>query len=403
MSFTSRLFRRLAPAAATTATLSTITAAVLNEKSKEPPQVCDLPPECEDQRFVPTARYGAWDRNWDKCQLTDRAVAKALNHDYPITDYAAAIRKLYKEHAPTRKDVDKLIAEAAHQKELPALYRRAYLQHAYGGAVTRHIILVRHGQYEEQRELYRPLAKADRDFGMPMDEKHWEVDAKQVLTPLGRQQAEATGVKLKEILSKVLTTPGRESQVRVHVSNLARAKETADIILKHLPSERVRRLPPDPNLAEGWPLAHRIPFPDGAPQAEARDVHVEGARIEAAFRALFYRGKPGQPPPPKAADSGAAEESGSGGGDGISGSLSGKKVPRHEYDIVVCHGNVIRYFALRALQLPPEAWLRLCTFNCSLTHIVIWPHGGVSLNSLGDVGHLTMEETTFSMNEGYEW
>ena len=143
----------------------------------------------------------------------------------------------------------------------------------------------------------------------------------------------------------MLTTPGRESRVEVHVSNLARARETADIILKHLPSERVRRLPPDPNLAEGWPLAHRIPFPDGAPQAEGGGCARGGCEDQgAAFRALFYRGKPGQPPPPKAADSGAAEESGSGGGgDGISSSsLSGKKVPRHEYDIVVCHGSVIR-------------------------------------------------------------
>ncbi len=39
----------------------------------------------------------------------------------------------------------------------------------------------------------------------------------------------------------------------------------------------------------------------------------------------------------------------------------------------------------------------------SLTHIVIWPHGTVSLNSIGDVGHLSLEETTFSMHEGYEW
>ena len=83
------------------------------------------------------------------------------------------------------------------------MYRRAYLQHAYGGAVTRHIILVRHGQYEEQRELYRPLAKADRDFGMPMDEKHWEVDARAGADAIGSAlQAEATGVKLKEMLIK---------------------------------------------------------------------------------------------------------------------------------------------------------------------------------------------------------
>jgi len=59
--------------------------------------------------------------------------------------------------------------------------------------------------------------------------------------------------------------------------------------------------------------------------------------------------------------------------------------------------------ALRALQLPPEAWLRLCTFNCSLTYLVVRPTGGVSLRTLGDVGHLPMGLTTFSGHHGFEW
>mmetsp|Transcript_2928 Transcript_2928/g.4046 ORF Transcript_2928/g.4046 Transcript_2928/m.4046 type:complete len:93 (-) Transcript_2928:29-307(-) len=80
-----------------------------------------------------------------------------------------------------------------------------------------------------------------------------------------------------------------------------------------------------------------------------------------------------------------------------------EKHEKHEYDIVVCHGNVIRYFALRALQLPPEAWLRLCTFNCSITYLVVRPTGSVSLRTLGDIGHLDMKETTFSGHYGFEW
>ena len=77
--------------------------------------------------------------------------------------------------------------------------------------------------------------------------------------------------------------------------------------------------------------------------------------------------------------------------------------PSSRYDIIVCHGNVIRYFFLRALQLPPEAWLRLCTFNCSLTYFTIRPTGGVSCRTLGDVGHLDMERTTFSGHHGFNW
>lgn len=53
-------------------------------------------------------------------------------------------------------------------------------------------------------------------------------------------------------------------QVRMHVSTLQRAKETADIIAEALPAERVRRLPPDASLAEGYPPAHCIPYGRGA-------------------------------------------------------------------------------------------------------------------------------------------
>ena len=57
----------------------------------------------------------------------------------------------------------------------------------------------------------------------------------------------------------------------------------------------------------------------------------------------------------------------------------------------------------RALQLPPEAWLRLCTFNCSLTYLVVRPTGGVSLRTLGDMSHLPPDLITFSGHHGLEW
>lgn len=58
---------------------------------------------------------------------------------------------------------------------------------------------------------------------------------------------------------------------------------------------------------------------------------------------------------------------------------------------------------MRALQLPPEAWLRLCTFNCSLTYIIIRPSGSVSLRTMGDVSHLPKHLITFSSHRGFEW
>ena len=77
------------------------------------------------------------------------------------------------------------------------------------------------------------------------------------------------------------------------------------------------------------------------------------------------------------------------------------ETPRDEYDIVVCHANVIRYFVLRALQLPPEAWFRVHPNNASITHLKILPGGRVGLYSLGEAGHLEPEENTFNMMSRY--
>lgn len=76
---------------------------------------------------------------------------------------------------------------------------------------------------------------------------------------------------------------------------------------------------------------------------------------------------------------------------------------QHEFEIIVGHANVIRYFFCRALQLPPEAWLRLCIFNCSLTYFTIRPTGTVSCRLLGDIGHLGYDHSTFSMHHGFNW
>jgi serine/threonine-protein phosphatase PGAM5 len=76
-------------------------------------------------------------------------------------------------------------------------------------------------------------------------------------------------------------------------------------------------------------------------------------------------------------------------------------LPRNEYEIVVCHANVIRFFVLRALQLPPEAWFRLHPNNCSITHLRVRPDGCVDLFCLGEAGHLTAEENTFNMTSRY--
>ena len=52
--------------------------------------------------------------------------------------------------------------------------------------------------------------------------------------------------------------------------------------------------------------------------------------------------------------------------------------------------------SVRALQLPPEAWIRMSLANGSITRLTIRPNGIVSLASLGDSGHFPKEKITFS-------
>lgn len=165
--------------------------------------------------------------------------------------------------------------------------------------VTRHIILIRHGQYVE----------TEKD------------DEKRVLTELGRKQAELTGKRLKEMLDGASKEFGPCNIKVVRVSNMARAKETADIIAKQLPG--VEYAAPDPNLSEGRP-AHNVPGGKASTSTiEKFDEHH--LRIEEAFQTYFYRADP-----PTADDSEDASDK-----------------PKHEFEVIVCHANVVRYFFCR--------------------------------------------------------
>jgi len=198
-------------------------------------------------------------------------------------------------------------------------------QAAAGPTATRHIILIRHGQYH-------------------MEAKEEE----KMLTELGRRQAEATGRRLKE-----LELPF----TKMCVSTVVRARETADLIAESLAS--VPRESPDDILKEGPPIR---PEPDVLEWRPDSYWNADGARIEAAFRKYFRR-----------ADATQKEDS---------------------YEVIVCHANVIRYFVCRAIQVNPQAWLRMSLRNGSLTWVTISPKGGVHIKSLGDAGHLPAELLT---------
>jgi len=69
--------------------------------------------------------------------------------------------------------------------------------------------------------------------------------------------------------------------------------------------------------------------------------------------------------------------------------------PDDAHDIVVCHGNVIRWFVCRALKVDADAWLGMSIANCSLTLIQIRADGSAKLLAFADSGHLPYELTTY--------
>ena len=61
---------------------------------------------------------------------------------------------------------------------------------------------------------------------------------------------------------------------------------------------------------------------------------------------------------------------------------------RQRIEIVVSHGNLIRYFACRVLGIDPESWSRLGTSHCGITQLCIGPQKSVRVVCYNETGHL---------------
>lgn len=199
----------------------------------------------------------------------------------------------------------------------------------------RHIILIRHGQYNND--------------GSMNDDCH-------TLTDLGQEQAAWVGRKLDSMGVKFSS---------ITSSGMIRAKQTACTMLQNMTTqEHLRFDVSDPLLNEGCPCIPEPPYRRlDVWNPGHREVLTDSSRIETAFQKYFHRADPCQ--------------------------------DEDSYEIIVCHGNVIRYFACRALQFPPEGWLRMAIDHCSVTRITILPTGEVTLRGLGDSGHIPFDKTTF--------
>jgi len=65
-------------------------------------------------------------------------------------------------------------------------------------------------------------------------------------------------------------------------------------------------------------------------------------------------------------------------------------------DIIVCHGNVIRYFVAKVLMVDPMSWLQMSITNCSVTIVRVMPDGKMKLDAFSDYGHIPENMRTFT-------
>ena len=169
------------------------------------------------------------------------------------------------------------------------------------------------------------------------------------LNALGREQAAFTGDRLAALPMKfdVVTS-----------SEFTRARETGDIIAAKLgmKCERDRLL--NESLAPGIDAARLQLTP------------VPGA--EEQFNAAWLRY-----------------------------SRPAHGAPRN--DLIVCHGNVIRWFVCKAIGLDTTQWTRIVAANCSLAFIKIYPDGIARLFVYNDVSHLPLEKQTWEPNQKPLW
>jgi serine/threonine-protein phosphatase PGAM5 len=157
------------------------------------------------------------------------------------------------------------------------------------------------------------------------------------LTALGRRQAKKTAAALRRL-----------EVAAIWSSTLLRAKETASFVAAKQPRARLKctKL-----LCEVIPtklprhIKLRIPI-------DATHIRDDKTRADLAYDTLFRTTK------------------------------------KSRTEIVVCHGNLIRYLVCRALGIAPKLWMRLDSTHCGLTEFRVLPKGIVRVVRYNDVGHL---------------
>lgn len=167
------------------------------------------------------------------------------------------------------------------------------------------------------------------------------------LTPLGVAQARLVSARLKGIPAEFSSLTG---------STMTRARETAMVINQDFPELKLQQ---STLIRECTPPTWRKDVMDETDSLELIECN---ANLEKAFEVYFI----------PSSDS------------------------KDRNDIIVCHGNVIRYFVTKVLNVDPMSWLQMSITNCSLTIIRVFPDGTKKLDAFSDYGHIPENMRTYT-------
>ncbi len=166
------------------------------------------------------------------------------------------------------------------------------------------------------------------------------------LSTVGIAQAQATAEYLRYIAFNA-----------IYASTLRRADETVDIIAAYHPDLPVEK------TTELWESVPAVPanLQNMVKDLPPEQILAEQQRIAAAFDRFFA---PSQ----------------------------GRN---DEQALIVCHGNLIRYFVCRVLDAPIEMWVNLEIANCGITRIEVRPNGRLVLVAHNEHQHIPVKYHTY--------
>ncbi len=199
---------------------------------------------------------------------------------------------------------------------------------------TRTLYLVRHGDY-------LPIDNSVLGEQPSMAARYQHACEVGGLTPLGKEQAEVVAERLKPL-----------PVTAIHTSTMRRAVETTDSIAAQFPKVRVRR---SDKLWECIPAVPDAPHDRGLRKKYTPDELAEQqGRAERVFDHYFKRAR-----------------------------------GKDKHEIIIAHGNLIRYFMCRVLHVPPESLtLNMEICNCSVSEVLIHPDGRMMLIAYNDTGFM---------------